>query len=192
MRRSMKLIPALAVLGGLLTGGLISTAAAQDTSPADHPVVGAWIVSTPSGPAIEAFHADGTYTAAFPVSGVPPSGLTYQSTQIGVWEPTGPQTAHLSVLFLYSGTDGAFTGSFTYDGSQTVSEDGSSIIADDGGTATVRDANGEVVMVLPADHGVVVGSRMRVGSPGYPVGSPTTSGEPAAPPPAGASPSPAP
>ena len=39
MRRSLKLIPILAVLGGVLTGGLISTAAAQDASPADHPVV---------------------------------------------------------------------------------------------------------------------------------------------------------
>lgn len=192
MRRSTKLIPAIVVLGGVLTGGLITTAAAQDTSPADHPIVGAWIVSTPSGPAIEVFHADGTYTAPFPVSGVPPSGLTYQSTQVGVWEPAGPQTARMSVVFLYSDTQGTFTGSFTYDGSQTVSEDGSSIMADDGGTATVRDASGEVVMVLPADHGVVVGTRMRVGSPGYPVGSPTTSGEPAAPPPAGASPSAAP
>lgn len=157
--------------------GLSAPSFAADPSLAEHPVVGAWIVSTPSGPAIEAFHADGTYTAAFPVSGVPPWGLIYQSTQIGVWEPTGPQTAHLSVVFLYADTKGTFTGSFTYDGSQTVSDDGSSIIAEDGGTATVRDADGAVTVVLPADHGVVVGTRMRVGSPGYPVGSPTTSGE---------------
>ena len=192
MRQLSKRIPALVVLVASLTVAGITGAAAQDASPADHPIVGAWIVSTPSGPAIEVFHADGTYTAPFPVSGVPPSGLTYQSTQVGVWEPAGPQTARMSVVFLYSDTQGTFTGSFTYDGSQTVSEDGSSIMADDGGTATVRDASGEVVMVLPADHGVVVGTRMRVGSPGYPVGAPSTSGEPAAPPTAGASPSTAP
>jgi hypothetical protein len=180
------------VLGALLLATLAAAPGVSAQAADEHPVIGAWIVSTPSGPAIEVFHADGTYTAPFPVSGVPPSGLTYQSTQVGVWEPAGPQTARMSVVFLYSDTQGTFPGSFTYDGSQTVSEDGSSIIADDGGTATVRDANGEVVMVLPADHGVVVGTRMRVGSPGYPVGSPTTSGEPAAPPPADASPSIAP
>jgi hypothetical protein len=42
----------------LITVGTLG-ARAQDTSTL-HPIVGAWIVSTPSGPAIEVFHADGT------------------------------------------------------------------------------------------------------------------------------------
>ena len=145
---------------------------AQDAGPV-HPVVGTWIVSTPSGPAIEAFHADGTFTAAFPVMGMPPSGLTTQSTQVGVWEPAGERSVRMSAVFLYADTDGTFTGSFTYDGTQTVSDDGTSIRSADGGTATVRDVDGNVVLELPAGDGVVVGTRMEVGEPGFPTGART-------------------
>jgi hypothetical protein len=150
---------------------------AQSAGPV-HPIVGAWIVSTPSGPAIAVFHADGTFTAPFPVMGLPPSGLTTQSTQVGVWEPVDDRSAHLSAVFLYADTDGTFTGSFTYDGTQTVSDDGKSIRSDDGGTATVRDADGNVALELPAGDGVVVGTRMEVGEPGFPTGA-TTMASPA-------------
>jgi hypothetical protein len=155
----------------LITVGTLG-AGAQDTSEV-HPVVGAWIVSTPSGPAIEVFHAHGTYTASFPVTGAPPTGVTFQSTQVGVWEPTDDRTAHLSVVFLYSDAAGNFTGSFTYDGTQSVSDDGHTIRSNDGGTATVRDAGGNVTLELVAGDGVVVGARMEVGAPGFPTGQTT-------------------
>jgi hypothetical protein len=73
-----------------------------------------------------------------------PSGLRTQSTQLGVWEPTGDRSVHLKGMVLHSDAEGNFTGSFSYDGFHTVSEDGLTIRADDGGTATFRDADGEV------------------------------------------------
>ena len=103
MRRSMKLIPALAVLGGVLTGGLISLgAAAQDTSPADHPIVGAWMVSTPGGPSIAVFSSDGTVVMGQATTSTGPMGLVYVSAEVGAWEAVDDHTAHFTAVQLLS------------------------------------------------------------------------------------------
>ena len=85
MRRSTKLIPFLVVLGSVLTGGLITTAAAQDTSPADHPIVGAWMASTPGGPSVAVFSSDGTVVMGNLASSTGPMGLVFVSTEVGAW-----------------------------------------------------------------------------------------------------------
>ena len=120
-----------------------------------------------------AYHADGTFEAAFPVTAGLPSGLGTQSTQLGVLELTADRSVHLTGVVLHSDAEGNFTGSFTYDGFHTVSEDGLTIRADDGGTATFRDADGEATLELVAGDGVVVGTRMQVGAPGFPTGERT-------------------
>ena len=165
--------PFMAALIALAIATFGSFGAAAQEPDALHPVVGTWITSTPGGPALSTYHADGTFDSAFPVMAGLPSGLGTQSTQLGVWEPTGDRSVHVTGVVLHSDAEGNFTGSFTYDGFQTVSEDGLTIRADDGGTATFRDADGEVTLELVAGDGVVVGTRMQVGAPGFPTGERT-------------------
>ena len=66
---------------------------------------------------------------------------------------------------------GHLVGSVTIDGHPKVSEDGMSF-TDDGSlvTVTIRDAAGEVVMVVPpnTDGPPVTAIKMRVGNPGFP------------------------
>jgi hypothetical protein len=159
-------------------------ASAQNADTADHPIVGAWMTTTPGGLALSIYHADGTFITAFTANVLPglpnaaPEAVTFQGTQVGVWEPTGPQSVHVTAAVLQSDAAGAFIGSFTFDGLQAVSEDGQTLTTDDGGTATWRDAQNNVVLSAPAGAGVVTGTRMRVGSPGFPEASPAASSNP--------------
>ena len=74
MRRLTNLITVLAATG-LLAGGLFVTAAAQDTDPADHPIVGSWLAFTPGGPALSVFHPDGTVMIANQATQAGPAGV---------------------------------------------------------------------------------------------------------------------
>ena len=71
--------------------GTVSRVAAQEATPVDygdHPIVGSWMVSTPGGPAMAVFFADGTNIQGLPVTQTSPLGVTFVSTQVGRWEPT--------------------------------------------------------------------------------------------------------
>ena len=64
---------------------------------ATHPVVGEWRVINELGdgnvfPSLAIFHADGTYIEDYP------DALSYS---MGVWEPTGPRTATVTVYQVY-------------------------------------------------------------------------------------------
>ena len=62
-----------------------------------------------------------------------------------------------------------------------LSDDGMTIRSDDRGTATVRDADRTIALELDAGDGVVVGTRMAVGEPGFPTGARTLADEADAP-----------
>src|SRR4051812_39394468 len=79
--------------------GHLHGAAAQDATPyamANHPIVGAWMVTTPAGPSLAVFFADGINIQGLPASQAGPLGVTFVSTQVGVWEPTGPRSVHFT------------------------------------------------------------------------------------------------
>ena len=172
-----------AALAGLGAGGLglalaaTQAASAQDATPdarAGHPIVGVWNVVTPNGPAPGVFSADGTCVIAVPAPQTGPQGVTFVSTQLGVWEPVSERGIHFTSTQLHSDANGTYTGSVTVDGYPVVSEDGQTILDDLSQTvATIRDAAGAIVQQIPgAGSPPVIGVRMAVGSPGFPVGTP--------------------
>ena len=168
MHRSMKLIPAILALGGVLTGGSITAAAAQDTSPADHPIVGAWMASTPGGPSLSVFSSDGTVVMAAPASSVGPMGLVFQSTQVGTWEAIDDHAVHFTEVQILTDADGALVGSLTFEGYPVVSDDGQALLDENTqGSVTIRDATNAIVDVVEGGP-PITGVRMGVGAPGFP------------------------
>lgn len=138
-----------ATLIGLGAGGLglaLSTGgqakAVQETSMADHPIVGLWqfdggFPSNPGDPdwTFEIFHADGTFLTW---------GGLQVGTGLGIWRPTGERTAELLLVWrdtdpFPGGTEGPGTAAFRFD--LEVDESGTTITAS-GGTLDARDANG--------------------------------------------------
>ena len=121
---------ALAGLGagglGLALAATARPAAAQDPASArePHPQVGVWMVESPTGRAIAVYSDDGSVVTAVPASQARPQGVTFSSTQIGTWEPTGERGAHLTAVQLLSDGAGAYAGSVTVDAYQEVSQDG--------------------------------------------------------------------
>lgn len=95
-RRSVVLSAITSAVTSAIT--LYQPSAAQNANPAPamdlppHPLVGAWKWSNdPSDPHPESFaifHADGTYVESIA-----------NNTGIGVWQPTGPQSAMLTAYF---------------------------------------------------------------------------------------------
>jgi hypothetical protein len=170
MRRLSSFLASCAVIG-LLAGSTVGSVAAQDTSFADHPVVGAWMAKTPIGPALNIFHADGTMVFGVAASQAGPEGVTYASPQVGAWEPTGERTMHFTSVYLMSDAAGAFTGTVTVDAHQEVSADGQTWVATEG-TVTIRDAAGNITFVVPPGGEPATGIRISVGSPGFPEASP--------------------
>jgi len=170
-----------AVLLSGITGALTSafavrsTAAAQDATPdamASHPIVGAWMVTTPAGLAMAVFFADGTNIQGLPVTQAGPQGVTFVSTQVGTWEPTGPRSVHFTGVQLHTDANGTLVGTVTIDGHPTVSEDGQTLLDDNPESGpTIRDAAGVFVDVLKGGP-PATGVRMGVGSPGLPGGNP--------------------
>src|SRR5688572_19482920 len=140
----------LAAVSGSLTGALAvrRTTTAQEATPsamANHPIVGAWLVMNPSDPldtrpAI--FAADGTMTVGcVPSYADPERGVVLEGTAIGVWEPTGERSVHLTYVQALSDLNGTYLGTLTRDAYPEVSDDRKSF-RDDGTRVhiTVRDA----------------------------------------------------
>jgi hypothetical protein len=165
----------------VLSLGHLDRAVAQDATPnarSNHPNVGVWMIDSPIGRAIAVYSDDGSVVTALPATQAGPQGVSFSSTQVGTWEPTGERSTHLTVVQLLSDEAGAFVGTVTVDAYQTVSADGLSFTSGDGSSVTIRDAANSVVDVLtsfPPARGV----RMGVGSPGLSeatagTGTPTT------------------
>ncbi len=103
MRRfTVSLSLALVVLIGLIATMGRSTSA-QDTSLADHPIVGLWQWENDFGDEVEisyaTFHADGTYVEEV-FAGI---------TLLGVWQATGARTADLTLFATDADPDPAVT-----------------------------------------------------------------------------------
>ena len=161
-------------LGLALTAAAARRASAQDAASdlAGHPNVGVWMVESPIGRAIAVYSAEGSVITALAATQAGPAGVTYSSTQIGTWEPTGERGTHLTVVQLLSDGAGAYAGSVTVDAFQEVSADGQTWMSGAGSTITIRDAADNVVQEI-ADPPPAVGTRMGVGAPGFPVATPT-------------------
>jgi hypothetical protein len=179
MRQSVSRRTALAGLGagglGLALAARGHHASAQDAAPASyagHVQVGVWMIDSGIGRAIAVYGADGSVITALAPSQAGPQGVTFASTQIGTWEPTGDRTAHLTVVQLLSDAAGAYAGSVTVDAYQEVSDDGQSWASGEGTTVTIRDANHTVLAVNPAPAGAAQGVRMAPGLPRFPEGTP--------------------
>jgi len=164
-----------------LSVGALDRAAAQEATPdtwANHPNIGVWMIDSPIGRAIAVYAADGSVVTALPATQAGPQGVTFSSTQVGTWEPTGDRGTHLTVVQLLSDAAGAFVGTVTVDAYQTVSADGQSFTSGEGSSVTIRDAANTVVDVMTS-FPPATGVRMGVGSPGLAEGTPVT-GTPAA------------
>ncbi len=179
----------LSAVSGALTGAFAfrRTTTAQEATPsarANHPIIGAWLVMNPrdplnARPAI--FAGDGTLTVAYVPSFTDPElGVVLQGPAIGVWEPTGERSVHLTYVQTLSDLNGTYLGTLTRDASPEVSEDGQSF-RDDGTRVhiTVRDAANTIVSEARGDGAEaasrqVYAIRMQVGNPGFPEGTTRT------------------
>jgi hypothetical protein len=150
---------------------------------ADHPIVGAWLLMNPGDPPSPSpmiFSADGTFSATGVPSYIDPQrGVVFGSSTMGVWEPTGERSVHVTWVQVLSDGNGTYLGTFTLDGYPEVSADGQSW--DDEGTQvhfTIRDASNAIVMEAGGGNGAepatppVHAIRMQVGNPGFPEGTP--------------------
>ncbi len=190
MRRRSVLLSAVS---GALTGALAvrRTTTAQEATPsamANHPIVGAWLVMNPSDPLNTRpanFAPDGTLTVGYvPASYLQPErSVILQGTAVGVWEPTGDRSVHLTYVQALSDLDGTYLGTRTRDAYPEVSEDGQSF-RDDGTQVhiTFRDAANTIVNEASgggaeAATRQVHAIRMRVGNPGF-IETPPVSGTP--------------
>ncbi len=178
----LRVVIALVGLIGLSRESLGTTA--QGTTPTnlvEHPIVGAWLImnaNAPQNPSPTIFAADGTVTLAdLPSIRDPDLGVVFASTGIGVWEPTGERSAHVSFVQVNSDAKGTYLGTLTLDAYPEVSEDGQTWT--DPGTqvhVTVRDASNAIVMEAGGGNGAdpitppVHATRMQVGNPGFPAG----------------------
>ena len=168
-----------AIAAALGLGGRLGRAAAQEATPealAGHPIVGPWNVTTPAGPSLNVFFADGTNIQGLPATQPGPNGVTFVGPQVGTWEPVSERGVHFTGVQLHSDANGVFTGTVTIDGHPAVGEDGQTFTDDAPETKlTVRDPTGTIVMVLGGDGSFppVTATRMGVGSPGFPAATPT-------------------
>lgn len=179
MRRRSVLLSAVS---GAFTGALAvsRTSTAQEATPsarASHPIVGAWLVMNPSEPlnarpAI--FAADGTLTVGYvPSYADPVRGAVLQGTAIGVWEPTGELSVHMTYVQALSDQSGTYLGTLTRDAYPEVSDDGQSF-RDDGTQVHITVRDGANTIVNGASGGgaeaatrQVHAVRMRIGNPGF-------------------------
>lgn len=182
LNRRVALGGAGAIAGLLGLGNRLDQANAQEATPnamATHPIVGAWMVTTPAGPSLAVFFADGINIQGLPASQAGPLGVTFVGPQVGTWEPIDEHSVHFTGVQWHSDATGTLVGTVTIDGHPTVSEDGQTLRDDNPESGpTIRDAAGTVVDVLLGGP-LVTGVRMRVGVPGLPgttsvTGTPTT------------------
>jgi hypothetical protein len=156
----------------------LDRASAQDATPdamANHPIVGAWMVTTAAGPSMAVFFADGINIQGLPASQTGPFGVSFVSPQVGTWELTGPRSVHFTGVQFHSNASGTLVGTVTIDGYPTVSEDGQTLLDDNPESGpTIREADGNVIDVLRGGQ-PVTGVRMGVGTPGFPAAPPAAS-----------------
>jgi hypothetical protein len=113
---------------------------------ASHPLVGTWLVNTPGGLSPAIFGADGSVVLGVTPNYVDPQlGVTFQGPLLGTWEPDGERSGHLTVVQALSDADGAYTGTFLFDGYQEVSADGQTFVSSKPQRTVVRDAANTVV-----------------------------------------------
>jgi hypothetical protein len=168
MNRRQLTAPIFALVAGTAVLASASAISAEDTtSLADHPNVGAWMVSTPIGPALAVFAPDGTVVQGVPTTQAGPQGTSYVSTEVGMWEPLDDRSVHFTAVQLVSDADGAFTGTVTIDAYHTVSADGRMFISDERSSVTIRDAQNHVLDVIQGGP-PAIGTRIAVGAPGFP------------------------
>ena len=120
------------------------------------------------------FGADGSVLLMFPLTQAGPQGVQFDSAYVGTWEADGDRRGHFTAVQVLSDANGTFLGTVTVDGYPEASEDGQTFV-DDGSRVliTVRDPAGAVVAQFPDTSGrPVTGTRMGVGSPGFPEGTP--------------------
>jgi len=183
IRRTDATVSRRTALAGLGAGGLGvalaargNTAAAQDsaTEMAKHPIVGNWMVSTPAGPAMAVFLADGTNIQGLPATQAGPNGVVFVSTQVGSWEPVSERGVHFTGVQLHSDADGNLIGTVEIDAYPVVSEDGQTLLDDDPRSGPlIRDEAGNVVANLRGTGGPpATGVRMGVGASGLPAATP--------------------
>jgi hypothetical protein len=179
-RTSLSRRTALGGVGAAATAlglGHLHRVAAQDATPdamAAHPIVGAWMVTTPAGPSLAVFFADGINIQGLPATQAGPQGVTFVGPQVGVWEPIDEHSIHFTGVQWHSDASGTLLGTITIDGYPTVSEDGRTLLDDNPESGpTIRDAVGTILDVLRGGP-PVTGVRMSVGSPGFSLGTPVT------------------
>ena len=160
----------------LATPGRIAAAQeAQSDAMANHPIVGVWMVTTPIGPALAVFSADGSNIQGVSTAQAGPQGVTFTGAQVGTWEPVDERRVHFTGVQLLTDASGAFVGSVTIDGHPQVSDDGQRFIDDDPETTiTIRDAANTILDVIKPFPGgpPASGVRMGVGAPGFSEGTP--------------------
>lgn len=151
-----------------------ASAQAAATEMATHPIVGNWMVTTPAGPAMAVFLADGTNIQGLPATQAGPNGVVFVSTQVGSWEPVSERGVHFTGVQLHSDANGTLVGTVEIDAYPVVSEDGQTLL-DDGPRSgpLIRDAAGNEIANLRGSGGPpATGVRMGVGASGLPTGTP--------------------
>ncbi|MCA9877350.1 MAG: hypothetical protein KC442_06205, partial [Thermomicrobiales bacterium] len=126
--------------------------AQEGASLASHPLTGTWAALTEGGVVPQIHGADGSFIAAFPPNYIDPmTGLTFQGSGLGRWEPTGEHSGRFTFLQALATPDGAFLGSFQLAAEIEVSEDGQRWSGTTPPRAILRDATNAVVFdqVLP-------------------------------------------
>jgi hypothetical protein len=153
-----------------MLGGSRAAARQDADAMATHPIVGVWMVTTPIGPSLAVFSADGINIQAVTTTQPGPNGVEFVSAQAGLWEPDGDRRGHFTAVQALADADGAYLGTVTIDGHPEVSEDGEGFVdADPRSTVTIRDAAGAVVQQVPAiTDRPVTARRMAPGRPGFP------------------------
>jgi hypothetical protein len=153
--------------GALVSGAVLATswgaqvpgARAQASGPtlADHPLVGAWLVSVPQGPNqppvpnLQTFTTDGVVLQAVRAVQLAPPGQSFQfvytSGGHGIWMPTSERGGVFTFVFLNTNERGEYIGTTTVTGHPQVSEDGQTFTNDPASPAkrTIRTPDGTIV-----------------------------------------------
>ncbi len=91
----------IVVLAAIMVGqpSPLSAAQADDSSYADHPLTGVWLVNTGMDFTPTTFNADGSATFGYASNYVDPVvGLTFQGPGLAAWEPVDEQTGRFSMF----------------------------------------------------------------------------------------------
>ena len=168
MRRLVVLFSAatLSLLGGVIGASAVASGATDTTLPSSteaHPMIGMWVLSDASDPEnpapfVAAFGAGGTFVS-----------VEEGEVSLGVWEPTGPTSAALTITGQLPPEDagGVEGATLTIRATFEVAPDGQSVTAD----YTVEVGGVEGMPTGEHGPGSVTGTRVAVEPMGTPVGS---------------------